>query len=138
MFTINGQAFETVAIARLVVQRGWTHVPAAAPDADGNVVGGCNWAVERTFVFEGDDDWPTEVDTRIVDCGAEVAYDDHHWVCAAGHEHTSMEAQEREGWAYAEDEYDAAVIAKGGRTPVPMGPNTHIDEHVAARIMATL
>lgn len=138
MFTVNGQRFETVTIARLVILAGWTHIAGAAPDQWGNIVGGCNWLVERTFVFEGDDDYPTEVETRVVDCGAEAAYTDDRWVCAAGHEHVSMEAQEREGWAYAEDDYDAAVIARGGRTPVPMGPNTHIDEQAAARIMATL
>lgn len=130
MFTVNGQRFETVAIARLVILAGWAHVAGAGPDQWGNVVGGCDWLVDRGITEDGER-W-------ITDCGAEAAYDDDHFRCAAGHEHTSMEAQEREGWAYAEDEYDAAVIARGGREFRPVGPNTIIDEREAARIMATL
>jgi hypothetical protein len=143
MFTCNGQRFETVAIARRVAVDGWTHVPAAAPDTDGNVVGGCNWMVhyvpEPMYCEEtGDVDYWDDPELPIRDCGAEVAYSDHRWECAAGHEHTSAEERERLGFDYAEDDYDAAVIARGGRRPVPMGPNTHIDERHAAQIMATL
>jgi hypothetical protein len=140
MFTAHGHRFETVTIARLVLLLGWTHVPAAAPDADGRVVGGCTWTVVRGgWIGGGDeDDWAPEYVERVEDCGTEVAYDEHHWVCAAGHENTSAEARQAEGWDYAEDAYDAAVIAKGGRTPVPMGPATYWDDREAAQIMAQI
>lgn len=144
MFTINGQQFTTVAIARLVVLAGWTHVAAAAPDEFGNPGrGGCNWLVEYipepcTDPETGEDCYYDDPSPMIVECGAEVAYTDERWQCAAGHEHVSAEARDREGWDYAEDDYDAAVIAKGGRQPVPMGPNTHLDTAAAAAIMATL
>lgn len=127
-FTCAGRRFDSVAIARKVVVDGWEHVPAAI---DGT--GGCRWLIRD--VYRDADGWPEE---QIVDCGAEVAVGDDGWICAAGHEHVSMEAQERLGIAYAEDAYDAAVIARGGRTPVPMGPETAIDEREAAHIMSTL
>lgn len=143
MFTAAGRQFTTVDIARLVILFGWTHVPAAAPDANGRLVGGCNWMVEYVpepiYNPDTDDmefyDDPTPL---IRDCGAEVAYDDDRWRCAAGHEHVSAEARDREGWDYAEDAYDAAVIAEGGRLPVPMGPRSTWTEAEAGRIMAEI
>lgn len=138
MFTCNGQQFATIEIARKVAVEGWTHVPAAGPDAHGNTTGGCNWLVERAGFVGGDDEWPAEWMEWTADCGAEAAYNDDRFVCANGHEHTSAQARDREGWDYCEDEWDAAVVARAGKTVVPMTPNTHIDEREAARIMVTL
>ncbi len=121
MFTCANRQFASVAIARRVLLDGWDHVPAAAPDADGRLTGGCTWAVERT-TWVDDPEFGPEPWTRIEDCGAEVAHTDDRWECAAGHAHVSAEARDREGWDYAEDAYDAAVIASGGRTPVPATP----------------
>lgn len=133
MFTAEGQRFTTVAIARLVLIEGWTHVPAAA---DGQ--GGCTWMVDRSGWCDGGDDWPAEWVERITECGAELAYTDDRWVCAAGHEHVSAEAREREGWDYAEDAYDAAVISAGMREYRPMGPGTFIDQNEVAHVMREL
>ena len=125
-FTVNGQRFETVTIARLVILLGWTHVPAGDR-------GACSWLIEDHY--RDADGWP---EVQVVECGAEIAYSDDQWVCAAGHEHTSMEARERAGWDYAADAYDAAVISRGGRTPVPAGPNTYIDPTEVAHVLAAL
>lgn len=143
MFTVNGQEFTTVAIARLVTTEGWTHVPAEAPDEFGNLVGGCNWVITYVPEVTYDDEtgeayfWDDpELPTR--DCGAEAAYTDGRWVCAAGHGHVSAEARDRENWDYCEDEWDAAVVSRAGKRVVSMGPHTVIDEREAARIMASL
>ena len=135
MFTAHGQQFATVAIARLVILLGWTHVPAAV---DGR--GGCTWTVEHAGFVGGDDGdgWPAEWMEWRADCGAELAYNDDRWVCAVGHEHVSAEARERVGWDYAEDAYDAAVITLGGREARPMGPGTFIDQREVAHAMAAL
>jgi hypothetical protein len=124
MFTCQGRSFETAAIARLVVVDGWTHVPAAV---DG--VGGCTWVVEYVpepiYDEETGETWywdDPELPRR--DCGAEVAYDDHHWVCAAGHEHTSAELREAEGWDYADGPEEAAMLASVGVDARPIGPHT--------------
>jgi hypothetical protein len=142
-FTSNGQTFETVAIARRVLVDGWTHVPAAAPDADGRLVGGCTWMVEycpEPIVCDetGEVDFWDDPQLPIRDCGAEVAYNDDRWECAAGHEHTSAEARDREGWDYAADAYDAAVIGRGGKLVVPAGPTTYIDPYEVAHIAAQI
>jgi hypothetical protein len=129
VFTCNGQTFETVAVARRVVGEGWTHVPAAGTDADGNIVGGCHFLIPNArYDFDG---MP-----MVGDCGAEAAYNDDHFECSAGHEYTSAETREREGWDYAGDERDAAAITRAGKAYVPMGPSTAIDVREAARMAA--
>ena len=143
MFTAHGHRFETVTIARLVVLLGWTHVPAAAPDADGNLVGGCTWMVEYVpapIVCDetGEVDFWDDPQLPIRDCGAEAAYSEHEFRCAAGHEHTSAELRDRQGWDYADSEWDVAVLALAGKTYRPAGPNTYLDEAVAAQIMASI
>ncbi len=143
MFTAAGRQFTTVDIARLVILLGWTHVPAAAPDAHGNTVGGCTWMVnyipEPMYCEEtGDVDYYDDPTPLVRDCGAESAYSDDRFRCAAGHEHVSAETRDREGWDYAEDAYDAAVIAKGGRLPVPMGAGSTWTEADAGRVMAEI
>jgi hypothetical protein len=126
MFTCDGRSFATVAIARLVIVDGWTHVPGAAVDGDGRHPGGCTWMVERGYWIDADDDWAPEYVERVEDCGAELAYNDDRWVCAAGHEHTSAEAREREGWDYADSPEEARRLASVGVDSRPMGPNTFL------------
>jgi hypothetical protein len=112
-FTFQGQTFDTVADAR------WLAAKLAAGYSLGDK--GCDWLIERRE-FDGMD-----VAEWIAECGAVLVYTDDRWECLAGHEHVSMQAREREGWDYAEDAYDAAVITQGGRAAVPMGPGTYID-----------
>lgn len=57
--------------------------------------------------------------------------------CEFGHEHTDAETRDREGWDYAEDAFDAAVIGRGGRDYAPMGPNTFIDPAEVDHILST-
>lgn len=91
----------------------------------------CTWLVERPY-----DDGTT----WIGDCGALswLTHDGDGFECEVGHSHVGEETRLREGWEYAEDEFDAAVILRGGRMPVPMGPNTIIDQAHAAQIAAQL
>lgn len=108
-FTFRGQTFQTVFAARKVVE-GWT-----LSDT------GCTWMVEHRE-FDGYDlaEW-------IANCDAELVYSDRGWLCAAGHEHVTAEVRDAEGWDYAQDAYDSAVITQAGRQAVPMGPTTHLD-----------
>jgi len=57
--------------------------------------------------------------------------------CEYGHEHTDQETRQREGWDYAEDAFDAAVIGRGGRDYRPMGPGTFIDPSEVDHILAS-
>lgn len=74
----------------------------------------------------------------IIECGEEATWTDRGFTCSGGHSHVLCDVRRAEGWEYAEDAYDAAVIGKGGRDFVPMGPNTHIDSGEVAHIMRTL
>lgn len=129
MFTHAGRAFYTVAAARLF----------ADADARGlaPLTGTCNWLVDRTRLI-GDEEYGWEFDTRVEDCGAEAVFHDEGWECTAGHEHTVMEVREAQGWDYAGDEYDAAVIERGGRRAVPVGPTVVLDERVVAHLAASI
>lgn len=128
-FTTNGRSFQTVSIARRVVVDGWTYVPPADDRWDGEK--GCTFLVPNAYYDF--DDQPV-----VGDCGAEAAYDNDHFVCANGHEHTSMQARHDAGWDYAEDAYDAAVISRGGKDYRPVGPNTHIDSREVADLMRAI
>jgi hypothetical protein len=128
-FTFQGQRFESVALARLVMALGWV--------AGSWEAGTCSWMVEQTR-WVGDDEYGYEPVVKIVDCGAPAVFGSDRWACAAGHEHVSMEAREAEGWDYAEDAYAAACIMRGGREARPAGPNIVIDPGEVAQVLSTL
>jgi hypothetical protein len=119
-FTFRGQTFQTVFAARKVAE-GWTLVDVP-----------CGWLVEHRE-FDGYD-----VAEWVADCGAELVESARGWACAAGHEHTFAEVRDREGWDYAQDGYDVAVLAHGGKEARPMGPTTHLDPVEAAHAYSTL
>jgi len=124
MFTYRGQTLAYVSDARDFEKA--LALPGAALST-------CTWWVERVaFDF---DDLPMAV---TEDCGAPSVEHDDGFVCLAGHEHTSMEAAWRQGFGYAEDAYDAAVITAGGRDVRPMGARTHIDPAEVAHVRAGL
>lgn len=133
MFTCNGQQFESVAIARMVATLGWMLSPTR-----------CGWMI--TFVPEVTYDPETgeacfwdDPELPIRECGAELAENaDGSWACGAGHEHTAMATRWGQGWDYAEDGYDAAVLGLAGREARPMGPTTFIDPAETAAALATL
>lgn len=118
-FTYSGQSFETVWAARQV---------AAGAELSPSR---CNWLVERvpevTYGPDGEDYYWDDPQIPIVDCGAEVVETHRGWFCSAGHEHVSLEVQDREGWAYAMDAYDVAVISRGGKLAVPGAPSVAFD-----------
>lgn len=88
----------------------------------------CTWLVETRI----------EGELYVSECGAEAWYDSDRFECANGHSHVNTEARLREGWDYAEDAYDAAVISLGGRTYRPMTAATGIDEREVARVMSEI
>lgn len=48
------------------------------------------------------------------ECGAHATFTRRGHSCEAGHEYVSMEARYNEGWDYAEDEQEAAMLAQAG------------------------
>jgi hypothetical protein len=100
---------------------------------DGATIAACTWLVERRYL--DCDDLPATV---IEECGAEAAYTDHQFWCAAGHEHTDAETRLADGWDYAEDAYDSAVITAGGRTYRPAGSGPSIDPAEVAHVRNVL
>lgn len=74
----------------------------------------CDWLVQRGYNEDGE--------PIILDCGAAAWADDWGWHCEAGHEHASLETQDREGWSYASDEEEAQHLARYGvETRLPDG-----------------
>jgi hypothetical protein len=84
----------------------------------------------------------TEDGPQVVECGEDAAF--HHGAggsgfrCTAGHAWVDMATRNREGWEYADDDHDAAVILAGGRDYRPGGPHTVIDPTQVAKIMTSL
>jgi hypothetical protein len=80
----------------------------------------CSWVIR--------DGWTEDGERHLRDCG-ELAWEraDGGWKCEAGHEYTPSEVRAREGWDYAGDAYDAAVLREGGKEWRSAGPTTHIE-----------
>jgi hypothetical protein len=79
----------------------------------------------------------TEDGVTAIECGHERAMTDTGWTCAAGHGYVPTDVREAQGWDYADDAYDAAVIIVGGRDAVPYG-SADIDPGEVVQIMTTL
>ena len=124
MFTFAGRQFRTVDAARLFLTAAALGLHPDGPHA-------CQWVVQTN-------DYDEDGDRIQFDCGAEVIAHDNGWECTAGHEHTTTEARQAQGWEYAEDAYDAAVIARGGRRYRPMAPGTYLDPAEVARVYASI
>jgi hypothetical protein len=72
----------------------------------------CSWLEDRGYDEDGG--------KVILECGAGGYETPRGWECEAGHEHVTLEAQEREGWRYAEDRYEAGNFLRAGFDVVGM------------------
>lgn len=76
----------------------------------------CSWLIEAALAT-GDPDEPYYA--AVVECGAptRMRADGTGYDCAAGHEHTDAQVMAERGMAYAEDDLEAAYLAKYGTEP---------------------
>ena len=91
-------------------------VSAHGRDADLDTLVGhyptCHWLVRHGLNEDGEE--------VIRDCAADVTITDTGWSCDAGHEHVDMETRHAEGWDYANDPEEAALLRKYGTDAVDM------------------
>ncbi|HET6354679.1 hypothetical protein [Streptomyces sp.] len=70
----------------------------------------CGWLVE----------FDTEDGPASRDCGAAVHTTHSGWSCERGHSHTYADVRAAEGWDYAHDEQEAALLGRAGIYAVRM------------------
>jgi len=69
----------------------------------------CHWLVRAGYTEDGE---------VIRDCAADVTFTDTGWSCQAGHEHVTAEVRHAQGWDYAADAEEAALLRKHGTDAV--------------------
>jgi hypothetical protein len=79
----------------------------------------CSWLTEA-LLATGDPDEPYY--PGIVECGApaHLRADGTGYDCEAGHEHTTAEARQAQGWEYCSDTDEAKQLARVGVEPRTM------------------
>jgi hypothetical protein len=76
----------------------------------------CGWQYEG-LIATGDPDEPYYRGVVECDAPARERADGSGHDCSDGHEHTYAQARSEQGWDYAEDDLEAAYLAKYGTEP---------------------
>lgn len=92
----------------------------------------CGWQFEVVHDTE-DGPWHT-----IEECDAATWETKRGHECANGHEHVDAQTCAEEGWGYAADAEEAALLVRYGAGYQPMGPATYIDQHEVAHHVSAM
>src|SRR6266851_6293660 len=81
--------------------------------------GPCSWLSQ--------DGWTEDGEPFIAECLAPVFFTADGYECLAGHDFVTPEARREQGWDYAADEGEAALLAKYGVEPRHMSGHVWVE-----------